>query len=219
MSIQAVIFDMDGVIVDSEPHHEQAFLEVVDEIGLAGRHGIRFADYVGRSDQVLWVDFVRKNRPPQSLDELLATKRRKVVEILRRYAPVFPGLPELVEVLARRYKLALASGSERAVVEAVLSLGELKRFFPISVSGSDIQRGKPEPDIFLQTADLLGVQPAACAVIEDSKPGVAAGLAAGMTVIAVTNTHPREELTAAHYVVDGYADIAQILDQHSRGGN
>ncbi len=208
---RAVIFDMDGVIVDSEPRHERAFLDVVTEIGYGDKHGIRFADYVGRSDQELWVDFVAKNNPPHKLESLLAMKRQRVVEIIRREQPLFDGLPELIEQLAGEYALALASGSERAVVDEVLLLKGLRRFFPVTVSASDIVRGKPAPDIFLRAAELLGIPPRNCWVIEDSKPGIAAGVAAGMRVIAITNTHPPEQLRGAHHVVTDYARIAAIL--------
>ena len=210
-SIQAVIFDMDGVIVDSETRHEKAFYDVVKEIGYEHRHDFKFADYVGRSDHDLWADFVARYQPPQSFDELMALKRKKVIEVLRADRPLFPGLYELVEGLAARYKLALASGSERPIVDEVLALRDLKRFFPVTVSGSDIQHGKPRPDIFLKAARLLGIPPERCAVIEDSRPGIAAGLAAGMTVYAIANTHPPEELTHAHFVVNTYAEVASRL--------
>ncbi len=209
---RAVIFDMDGVIVDSEPRHEQAFLEILREIGYGDRHGIRFADYIGRTDQDLWVDFVAKHKPAQTLQELLALKRTRVVEILRRDQPLFAGLPELVEKLAIHYRLALASGSERVVVEEVLRLGNLGRFFAATITGSEVARGKPAPDIFLRAAELLAVAPKDCWVIEDSKPGVAAALAAGMRVIAITNTHPAEELSHASFVVRSYPEIEQLLD-------
>jgi HAD superfamily hydrolase (TIGR01509 family) len=208
---QAVIFDMDGVIVDSEPRHERAFLEVVREIGYAGTHGVRWADYVGRSDHVLWEDFVARHQPAQSLEQLLKMKRDRVVEIIRREEPIFDGLAELVEKLARVCQLGLASGSERPVVEAVLSLQDLRRFFSATVTASDVRNGKPAPDIFLRAAELLGVPPAACWVIEDSKPGVAAGLAAGMKVIAITNSHPAHELRQATAVVQTYAEIERLL--------
>lgn len=210
----AVIFDMDGVIVDSEPRHERAFLEVVQQIGYGDRHGLVFSDYVGRSDQELWVDFVTRNQPQQSLAELLAMKRQRVIEILRRDQPLFQGLPELVEKLSGRYRLALASGSERPIVEEVLNLGGLRRFFAVTISGSDIRRGKPAPDIFLRAARLLDVSPSACCAIEDSKPGVAAGLAAGMQVIAITNTHPARDLSHATRVVKTYAEIERLLLSH-----
>ena len=208
---KAVIFDMDGVIVDSEPRHERAFLEVVHEIGYGATHGVRWADWVGRSDHELWLDFVARHQPAQSLEQLLKMKRDRVVEIIRREEPVFAGLAELVENLSCVCKLGLASGSERPVVEAVLSLQGLRRFFSATVTASDIKRGKPAPDIFLRTAALLRVAPGDCWVIEDSKPGVAAGLAAGMRVIAITNTHPAHELEAATRVVADYAEIERCL--------
>ncbi len=211
LDFKAVIFDMDGVIVDSEGRHEQAFLEVVREIGYGATHGVKWEHYVGRSDHELWLDFVAKHKPPQPLEQLLRMKRERVLEILRREEPIFAGLPELVERLAAVCQLGLASGSERPVVEAVLSLQDLRCFFSATVTASDIQRGKPQPDIFLRTAELLGVAPADCWVIEDSKPGVAAGLAAGMRVIAITNTHPASELQSATRVVASYAEIERLL--------
>ena len=202
---------MDGVIVDSEPRHERAFLEVVHQIGYGATHGVRWADWVGRSDHELWLDFVARHRPAQSLEQLLKLKRDRVLEIIRREEPIFAGLAGLVENLSRVCKLGLASGSERPVVEAVLSLQDLRRFFSATVTGSDIKRGKPAPDIFLRTAELLSVAPGDCWVIEDSKPGVAAGLAAGMRVIAITNTHPAHELRPATRVVADYAEIERCL--------
>ncbi len=211
--LKAVIFDMDGVIVDSEPRHERAYLETVAALGYGETHGLRFEDYLGRSDHELWVDFVTKHQPPQTMAELIALKRGRVTEIIRREQPLFAGLYELVERLAAQCPLALASGSERQIVDEVLKLRNLGRFFSATVSATDIPRGrgKPEPDIFLEAARLIGVEPAGCWVIEDSKPGIAASLAAGMKVIAITNTHPAEELTRATHVVSDYAAIERLL--------
>lgn len=207
----AVVFDMDGVIVDSEPLHARAFLEVVGQMGYRETHGLNIADFIGRSDQELWTAFVQRHKPKETLEELLARKRQRVVEILRAEQPLYDGLPELIEGLAGKYQLALASGSERAVVDAVLAFKGLARFFQATVSGSDILRGKPAPDIFLRAAELLGVMPGDCWAIEDSKPGIAAGLAAGMRVIGITNTHPAEELLGATQVVATYQEIRRLL--------
>lgn len=202
---------MDGVIVDSEPRHEHAFLEVVREIGYGESHGVHWPDYVGRSDHELWADFVAQHKPAQSLEQLLRMKRERMLEILQRDQPVYAGLTELVEKLARVCRLGLASGSDRQVVEAVLSLRDLRRYFSATVTASEVQRGKPAPEIFLRTAELLHVAPADCWVIEDSKPGVTAGLAAGMRVIAITNTHPAAELRPATAVVANYQEIERLL--------
>jgi len=202
---------MDGVIVDSEPRHERAFLDIVGTIGYADKLDMRFADYIGRSDTELWAAFVNKHRPPHSLEELLAWKRDRVVDIIRREKPLFDGLLDLIERLDGRYALALASGSERPVVEAVLDIKHLRRFFRAVVSGSDITHGKPAPDIFLRAAELLAVAPGDCCVIEDSKPGVAAGLAAGMQAIAITNTYPANQLQHATHVARSYQEIEHLL--------
>jgi HAD superfamily hydrolase (TIGR01509 family) len=202
---------MDGVIVDSEPHHERAYLEVVREIGYGETHGIRFADYVGRSDKELWNDFLAKHKPPHAFEDLMSRKRAKMVEIIRREQPLFAGLPELIRKLAGRYRLGLASGSERAVVDAVLCLQGLGQFFSATVTCSEVKRGKPAPDVFLRAAQLLGMAPADCWVIEDSKLGVAAGVAAGMHVIAITNTYAAKDLRHAHHVVSTYAEIEELL--------
>lgn len=211
MNYRAVIFDMDGVIVDSEPRHERAFLQVVHEIGHGEDHGVEWEHYVGRRDQDLWIDFMARHQPPHSLDELLARKRAHVLEIIRAEQPLFSGLPQLVRKLAERVPLALASGSERQIVDEVLKLDGLRQYFRVTVSGSDITRGKPDPQIFLQTAELLGVAPEDCWVIEDSKPGIAAALAARMRVIAIANTHPPEELQAATAVARTYVEIERLL--------
>lgn len=210
-SYQAVIFDMDGVIVDSEPRHERAFLAVLDQIGLTGKHSLRFEDYIGRTDHVLWQDFVATHQTSQTLEELRDLKRRKVVEILRAERPLFDGIPELIRELAKQVPLGLASGSERLIVDEVLALGGLQPLFRSIVTGSEVCNGKPEPDIFLRVASELGVVPGDCVVIEDSLPGVAAGLAAGMRVVCLPHTHSAGELGAATLVVENVAQLREVL--------
>jgi HAD superfamily hydrolase (TIGR01509 family) len=208
---RAVIFDMDGVIVDSEPRHERAFMEVLRELGYGDNHGFDFSQYVGLTDRELWSDFIARHNPPHAMDVLQGMKRERVLRILREDEPLFKGLPELIENLAPKYKLGLASGSEPVVVEAVLRFRHLRRYFSVVTTSSEVARGKPAPDIFLRAATLLGIAPEECWVIEDSKPGVAAGLAAGMKVIAITNTHPAQELSNATMIVKDYREIEQIL--------
>jgi beta-phosphoglucomutase len=207
----AIIFDMDGVIVDSEPRHERAFREIFHELGYGENHGIHFPDYIGRSDRALWLDFIEKHRPPQPLEELLAAKQNRLIEILRREQPIFPGLPELLEKLAPHYRLAVASGSNHPVIDEVLAMKQLRRFFSAVASTQDVGKTKPAPDVFLHAARLLGVPPARCCVIEDSAAGVAAARAAGMEVIAITNSLPREQLAGATHIVDSYAEIERLL--------
>ena len=207
----AVIFDMDGVIIDSEPRHERAFLDVFEQMGYGQTHGVHFEHYIGRSDRAVWLDFISRHNPKWSLDELTEWKQRHVIEILRREQPIFEGLPELVAQLASRHRLAVASGSVHPVIDAVLAMRSLRHHFPVVVSVQDVAQGKPAPDIFLRAAEMLGVEPATCCVIEDSAAGVTAARAAGMTAIAITNTLPAEKLAHAHHIVRTYGEIERLL--------
>lgn len=202
---------MDGVIVDSEPIHERAFRHVFDEMGYGESHGMDFPQYYGRSDRALWIDFIEKHRPRWSLEELAEWKQRRFLEMLRAEQPIFADLPELLEELSLRYKLAVASGSYHPVIDEVLNMKNLRRFFPVVVSVQDVPRGKPAPDVFLRAASLLGVAPQTCCVIEDAAAGVEAALAAGMKVIAITNSLTVEKLARATHVVQTYAEIRRLL--------
>jgi len=207
----AVIFDMDGVIVDSEPRHERAFRDVLSTIGYAENHGIHFPDYYGKSDQLVWRDFIERHSPPQTHDELMRLREARFLEIVVEDEPVFEGIPELVVALYERFQLSVASGSRHTIISAVLGMKGLRGSFPTVVSSEDVAHGKPRPDIFLRAAELMGVKPERCVVIEDSVAGVEAGLAAGMDVIAITNTFSRDRLNCATTVVDAYNEIRDLL--------
>ncbi len=208
---KAVIFDMDGVIVDSEPRHERAFHEVWEAMGYRDRHGINFQDYYGRSDRALWLDFIDKHQPPQTLEELTAWKQNRLIEILRAEQPIFDGLPEVVQKCAARWPLAVASGSLHVVIDEVLAMKNLRQHFSAIVSVQDVANGKPAPDVFLRAAELLGHAAEDCVVLEDSAAGVTAARAANMQVIGITNTLPRERLGHATAVVATYPEIEDLL--------
>lgn len=207
----AIIFDMDGVIIDSEPRHERAFLDVFEQMGYGQTHGVHFEQYIGRSDRAVWLDFIARHNPKWTIEELTAWKQNHLIDIIRREQPIFDGLPELVAKLAPRYRLAVASGSVHPVIEEVLAMKSLRQFFPVVVSVQDVAQGKPAPDIFLRAAELLGVAPADCCVIEDSAAGVTAARAAGMTAVAITNTLPAEKLAHAQHIVRTYEEIERLL--------
>lgn len=213
----AVIFDMDGVLVDSEPLHARAFRETLVALGHEVTSGPDPQDYVGRSDHELWEDFVRRHRPDLSVAQLMEQKRLRMLELLRQTQPWFPGAVRLVRRLHGRLPLGLASGSERPVIEAVLDGAGIRTCFAAVVSGLEVPRGKPAPDIFLRTAELLQVNPKSCWVVEDSLPGIRAARSAGMHVIAVCNTHPAEDLGEADRVTRDYEQIALWLGLEEAG--
>jgi HAD superfamily hydrolase (TIGR01509 family) len=198
----AVIFDLDGVLLDSEPIH----LAVINEIlALEGHHLDEEANraYLGVTTVACWEDLCARLRLRHPLDYYLGAYDR-ILRALGRPIEPAPGVPELLRLLRRRgVPVALASSSRRPWIEASLAATGLSQAFPVAISGDDVSRGKPDPEIFRLTAQALGVEPARCLVIEDSPHGVQAARAAGMDVVAVrtpqTAGHPFE---AATVVVD-----------------
>ena len=185
---------MDGVIVDSEPLHEQSFLEVWDELGYGENHGIYFPDFYGRSDRVVWEAFIEKHNPTPAIEELIGLRYERLIRMLREQEPLFDGVTDLIQRLAKRYPLGLASGSIHRVIDEVLAMQNLRSYFKDITSSEDVSVPKPSPEIFLLSAKRLGVPPEKCCVIEDTVNGIKAAKAAGMTAVAITNTFDASSL-------------------------
>jgi HAD superfamily hydrolase (TIGR01509 family) len=134
-----------------------------------------------------------------------------MLEALRANVPIFAGLRELLHDLQLRFKMALASGSVRSVVNRVIVGAGLELFLPVRVSGDDVSHAKPDPECFLKAAAAIQVVPDRCVVIEDSPVGIEAAHRAGMFAIAITNSLPREKLAEADFVVKNYAEIRALL--------
>ncbi|HSB38349.1 MAG TPA: HAD family phosphatase [Gaiellaceae bacterium] len=200
--IDAVVFDLDGVLLDSEQVWDRAREELAHERG--GRwHEQAQRDMMGMSSPE-WSRYMHEQiglpEPPEEIN-------REVVERLsalyREELPVIPGAREAVERLAGRWPLGLASSSNRELIDLVLELLGVARLFAATVSSEEVPRGKPAPDVYLEAARRLGVEPARAAAVEDSHNGILAAKAAGMRVMAIPNSHfpPDEEALAAADVV------------------
>jgi len=182
---RAVIFDMDGVLADSEPLYLQGINEVLKDFGLA----ITEEDHnelLGAAVGPTW-DFVfEKYSPPASYDECVARYDQTMVRLLSRPRDPLPGVRELLSELTRRgIPRALASSSWPNWVKALLESTGLDGYFDVTVSSTAVENGKPAPDIFLYTAKALHVEPSQCIVLEDSRTGVLAAKAAGMYTVQV----------------------------------
>lgn len=207
----AVIFDMDGVIVDSEPLHKKAFEALFDELGRKHNHGIVFHEYYGRSDKVLLKDFIDRNNVPFELEDLTQRKLKYFLRYLREHRPVFKELHSLVPELASHYKLAIASSNFRSVIDVVMEITGLRPHFNVIVGYEDIRFTKPDPEIYFTAAKRLGLRPSQCCVIEDAAMGVQAAKMAGMTCIGLTTSLPPEKLQQADFIARNFDDIRQFL--------
>jgi HAD superfamily hydrolase (TIGR01509 family) len=149
--------------------------------------------------------------PPR---EISADVVRRLEEVYRKRLPLIDGAHEAVERLAARWPLGLASSSNREVIDLVLDLSGLARFFRVTVSSEEVPRGKPEPDVYLEAARGLGVPPERCAAVEDSHNGIRSAKAAGMRVIAIPNQHypPGEEaLALADVTLSSLAELTPSI--------
>jgi HAD superfamily hydrolase (TIGR01509 family) len=184
----AVIFDLDGVLLDSEQVWNRAKEELVRERGGRWR-GQAARDMMGMSSPE-WSAYLRDElevdlEPGEISDDVVA----RVERIYREGLPVLDGAAEAVERLAGRWPLGLASSSNREIIDLFLELSGLSERFGVTISSEEVARGKPAPDVYLEAARRLGAKPAACVAIEDSENGIRAARAAGMRVLALPNPH------------------------------
>ena len=186
--IDAVVLDMDGLLIDTE--------QLWDEVreNLARERGGRWSenaqgDMMGMSSPE-WSrymhDVVGLDEPP---DEIADEVVRRMAERYREHLPLLPGAKEAVERLAGRWPLGLASSSNRPLIDLALEVGGLAPLFSATVSSEEVERGKPAPDVYLEAMRQLGVEPARAAAVEDSRSGIRSAHAAGMRVIAIPNAH------------------------------
>ena len=213
--IEAVVFDLDGVLIRSE--------EVWDDVREAyvGERGGRYDEEVQRAmmgmSSTEWSRYLHEVAGvPAEPDEINAEVVGRMLDAYRKHLPLIDGAVAAVQRLGSRYPLGLASSSNRPLIDAVLELAGLTSCFTVTVSSEEVARGKPAPDVYLESARRLGVEPAACAAVEDSHGGIRAAKAAGMHVVAFPNpSYPpdQESLALADVVIRSLDELTpQLLD-------
>jgi HAD superfamily hydrolase (TIGR01509 family) len=184
----AVIFDLDGVILDSEQLWDEVREQLVRERG-GGWHERAHVEMMGMSS-VEWARYMHDELGvPNPPEEISGEVVRRMEQAYRERLPLIEGATEAVERLAARWPLGLASSSNRELIDLALEVSGLARFFRATVSSEEVARGKPAPDVYLEAARRLNYPPERCAAIEDSVNGIHSAKAAGMRVVAIPNPH------------------------------
>ncbi|OQW31751.1 MAG: hypothetical protein A4E19_00035 [Nitrospira sp. SG-bin1] len=210
--MRAVIFDFDGVIADTEPLHFDSLRRTLAGVEIVVTEQEYYADYLGFDDRGCILEALRAHRRPISpslVEELMAKKAAAYLSSIKDHLVVFPGVREFVETAAVAYPIAIASGALRVEIELVLEQIGIRQAFRHVISAEDVTHGKPNPEPFLQAlaglnrqSSTISISPDSCLVIEDSLPGIRAARSAGMKVLAVANTHTRQDLHEADAVSD-----------------
>jgi len=211
--IEAVVFDLDGVLVDSEHVWDEVREELARERG--GRwHDRAQRDMMGMSS-VEWSRYMHDVVGlPETPEEISAEVVRRLGDRYRAGLPLVEGAGPVVAGLAERWPLGLASSSNREIIDLVLAESGLAACFRATVSSEEVARGKPAPDVYLETARRLGVLPRRCAAVEDSENGIRSARAAQMRVLAVPNRRyppSPEALEAADAVVPSLSELTPEL--------
>jgi HAD superfamily hydrolase (TIGR01509 family) len=205
---QAVIFDMDGVLVDSQPLHYETDNPVLKKAGYPAVMET-VVPYTGVSNPDRWPAYKKALNLEESIEVLIEWQTRMIYEIFESSdIKAIEGIPELLAYISEKgMKIALASSSQHRLIEIVLRKAGIGKFFDVIVSGEDVHKGKPAPDVFLYAAEKLGVAPVDCIVVEDAPSGIKAAKNAGMICIAYRNPNTYgQEFSLADYVADKYEE-------------
>ena len=207
--IDAIVFDLDGVLVDTEQVWDEVREALVRERGGRWHDGAQ-ATMMGMSSSE-WSRYMHEElglaeQPADINDEVV----RRMLARYRERLPLLPGAVEAVERMAAAFPLAVGSSSNRPLIEAVLASAGIAARFAATVSSEEVARGKPAPDVYLEAARRLGVDAARCAAVEDSANGIRSAHAARMRVLALPNTHyppPPDVLALADEVLAGLDEL------------
>jgi HAD superfamily hydrolase (TIGR01509 family) len=214
--IEAVVFDLDGVLLDSEHVWDDVREELTRERGGRWRERAQ-ADMMGMSSPE-WSRYMHdvlglRESPQEINDEVV----RRMTERYRADLPIVPGAYEAAQRLGARSRLALASSSNRPLIDVVLETAGLAELFEVTVSSEEVPRGKPAPDVYLEAARRLGVPAAECAAVEDSSNGIRSAHAADMRVVAVPNRHYPPEPDALALAAARLDSLAGLTPAHLAG--
>jgi beta-phosphoglucomutase len=214
--IAAIVFDFDGVLVDSEPLHLRAYQEVLEPRGIALLREEYYADYLGYDDPGVFRALSAAREWPIDDGEIrrLIHEKTEVYEaLLAAGGHLYPGAAECVKRLAAAYPLGIASGAAKPEIQATLASQRLDSYFRFIVASGDTAASKPAPDPYRRAAELHGVPPYTCVAVEDSRWGIESAKAAGLWCIGITNTYAVTELMDADVIISSLNELTPALIQ------
>jgi beta-phosphoglucomutase len=202
-----VIFDLDGVLVDTGWAHKQSWYDLAEKEGFDMSDDFFYKTFGMRNDQIIPM-FTGQGTSSEEVERLSQWKEERYRELIVENLILPPGVGELLDDLKRSgFLMAVGSSAPKANLDLVLESVKIRDCFKACVTGEEVVEGKPAPETFVKAAQKLGLPSDCCVVVEDAVQGVEAGKAAGMSVVAVTTTRDRSALSAADIIVDGLGEL------------
>ncbi|MFX1552230.1 MAG: HAD family hydrolase, partial [Promethearchaeota archaeon] len=202
-----IIFDMDGVLADTGPIHFESWAKLAAEIGVNFTREM-FEDTFGQQSPTITRKLVGPKADEDLVEKWANLKEQYYREMIIEKLMPLPGVIRIIkELKLEGFKLAIGSSGPPENVELLLSQLKIKPFFDLIITAADIEKGKPEPDVFLKVANILNINPKSCMVIEDAPVGIEAAKRAGMISIAITTTHNKKELSDAQLIIKDLTEI------------
>jgi beta-phosphoglucomutase len=208
--LQAVVFDMNGVIVNDERFHQEAWRRYVE------KHSIKLTEddfkhfIFGRTEKEVFEYLFKKEMTPEEVAQNSDERVDIAIELFKPHLAPTKGLIDFLQTLQTAHiKIGLATSSRKRYLNFILDGLRLRQYFQVIVTAEDITKGKPDPEIYTKTVQRLGAEPHHSIAIEDSLSGIKSAQAAGMKVVAITTTHTAEELSIANKIVGSFVDISK----------
>lgn len=214
MSLKAVIFDFNGVIINDEPIHLKIFQKVLREEGIRLTSDVYYKNFLAYDDQNCFEMILKESdRPhfPQIVKELVGRKAHYYEDYIKTHLVLFPGAKKWVQSFSKHYPLAIASAALKHEIKWVLEKAVLVNYFKVIVSAEDTKRSKPDPESYLLALKKLNrikkIQPQECLVIEDSITGISGAHRAGMKCLALAHTYKKTQLKEADLVLKNFSEL------------
>ena len=212
MNFQAVLFDMDGVVVDNLPYHVDAWLLFCERKNIPLTREVFYRELNGMNSKDTFEWFYQREMSRAEVEVLEEEKELIYREFYREHIKPASGLLKFLKDLRKQgIKTALATSAGQGNIDFIVDGLGIRDQFDAIIGGAEVQKGKPDPEIYLKAADLVGINPSACWVIEDSLQGIASGQSAGMRVVGISTSHTSEELAHTNVVRPDFVDLFETL--------
>jgi len=209
--IKSLVFDMDGILVDTEPIMARVVALALADQGLHVTELEYYDNWTKKGKGI--ADFIKEKNISFDFDRYRSTRNKIYLESLKTNIPIFDGAKETIAELSKTYKLGLVSSSSRVFVHFILKSTDLEKYFFTIITAEDVEKEKPAPDCFLLAAERLAVEPEECVVIEDAEKGILAAKNAGMKAIAIPNKSTSDnDFSCANLILESIKSLTHLKD-------